>query len=201
MRRCRDLLVTVAQPSAVEYVHLAGLDTGDLSVDLAPPSRQLAQPCIRIGLGTERHLPQQIEDRVQSRLGSDEGTLLEGPYPGDGLLDRDRGVVVRLVRVRRVVLAQPAVPRRRPVVQIRLGRLWERPFAQALVERVQLVVQALNQIRTGDRPYPLLDEDLVEEAQHQSCVAGRQQPPRSALFTQSDQTVVAQVHVPALSSP
>lgn len=194
MRRRRHLLVAVPQRRAVQDVYLAGLNTLDFLVDFMPSTGELGQSRLGVGFGAERHLPQQIEDRIQARLRADERTLFQRPDPRDRLLDRGRGVVVRLVRIRRVILAQPAVPRFRPVIQIRLRRFGKRALPQPVIEGEQLVVQPFDKLRTGNRARSLLNEHLVEEAQHQRGVVGLQQPPSSALLPQRDQSVVVQLH-------
>ena len=105
--------------------HLAGLDPGDLLVELRRCRRSSSSRYLRVRLGAEDHLPEQVEDRVQPRLGADELARLQAPDPLQRLLDRGRGVVVRLVGALGVVLAQPADLRGRPVVQVGPGGLGE----------------------------------------------------------------------------
>ena len=67
-----ELLVAVALADGVEQLDLAPLGPGDLGVELGPPPAQLDQPALRVGVGAEDHLPQQLEQRVEPGLGADE---------------------------------------------------------------------------------------------------------------------------------
>jgi hypothetical protein len=67
---------------------------------------------------------------------------------------------------------------------------------QTLIKREQLVVQTVGQLHTGDRTNALLDEDLVEEAQHQRRVVRPQQLPGRTVPAQRDQFVVVQAPHP-----
>ena len=60
---------------------VAGLDAGDLLVELVALRLQLGDPRPRVGLGAEHDLAQQLEDRVQPGLGADEVALAAAARP------------------------------------------------------------------------------------------------------------------------
>ena len=74
----RELLVAVAHRSLVEHGQLARLDPGDLLVDGLPAGGAAPPAVPRVGLGAEDDLPQQVEDRLQPRLGTHELALAPG---------------------------------------------------------------------------------------------------------------------------
>ena len=186
----RELLVAVAHPGRVEHAEVAGLDPRDLVVQLLPAPGQLLDPRLRIGLGAEDDLPQQLEDRVQPGLGADELALAEPAHPLQSLLDRRGGIEVRLVGALGVVLAQPAGLRACPVIQIGPGLLGE-AAGGAFVQREQLVVQAASELGRGDGADVIVNEHLLQKTQHQRRVLGPQQPPRRAVGTQPGDLVEA----------
>ena len=183
----RELLVAVAHRGLVKHGQLTGLDPGDLPVDGLPLAAQLGQPFRGIGLGAEDDLPQQFDDDLQPRFGAHELALAQALQPLQRFLDRGCGIVVRLVGAVGVILAQPASPGSRPVVEVGPGRFGEpgsTPCTVLLVQRVQLVVQAAGQLGRGDGPYVVGHENPVQEAQHQWRVVRTKQPPRRAVVTQ-----------------
>ena len=186
----RELLVAVAHPARVEHAEVARLDARDLVVQLLPAPGQLLDPRLRVGLGAEDDLPQQLEDRVQPGLGADELAVAERAHPLQRLLDRRGGIEVRLVGALGVVLAQPAGLRARPVVEVSPGLLREAARG-SLVQREQLVVQAARQLCRGNGTDVVRYEYPVQEAQDQRGVLGAQQPPRRAVGTQPGDLVKA----------
>ena len=124
-RGTRELLVAVAHRGLVEHGHIARLDAGYLLVEVLPLPAQLRKPLPGIRLGAEDDLPQQFEDHLQPRLGADELALAQALHPLQRLLDRGSGIVVRLVGAVGIVLAKPAGPGSRPVVEVGLRRPWE----------------------------------------------------------------------------
>ena len=188
-----ELLVAVADAALVEHGRLARLDAGDLVLKRALLAPQLLDLGHRIRLGAEDDLAEQVEDRVQPGLRADEVALLQAAHPLQRPLHRRGRVEVRLVTALGVVLAQPARLRRGPVVQVRPGGLGK-AVRCPLIARVELVIEAAGQLGGRDGADVLLDEDPVQEAQHERRVVRAQQPPRRAVGAQPGD--LFEVHAP-----
>ena len=119
----RELLVAVAHAGGFEQRQFAGLDGGDLRVDLVAAATQVGQPALGVGVGAVHDLPQQLDRGVQPGLGRDEGAGLERLHPPVGLLEGRGDLVVDLVVAGRVEAAQVAGVGRRPVLQVGARRL------------------------------------------------------------------------------
>src|SRR5215469_12212159 len=135
-----QLLVPVADGTAIKQRYLTSQHPFDLVVDLLAAAGQLLDSRGRVGLSAVDDLPQQLEDGVQPRLGADELALAQRAHPRQRLLHGGGGVEVRLVGAVRVVLAQPASLRAGPVVEVGAGALREAIWA-ALPDRVQLIIE------------------------------------------------------------
>lgn len=195
-----ELLVAVSLGNRIGKNDVAGCNALDLGIDDSTAALQVSEPRRRVLIGTEHHLPEQLEDGRQPRLGTDEGASSEVANPGQRLLDRRREVVVWLVGVGQVETPKPAPLGPGPFVEILLGRPREPGRAivisQALVECVQLVVQLVDE-RVGRHVAGVrVDEDTAEEAEHQCSVARRKQRPRRVTVPQLLDLVV--VHHPPL---
>jgi hypothetical protein len=90
----------------------------DLGVDVVATALQFGDARLRVGLAALAHLLEQLEERQQARLGTDEAARGKRSQPGDGLFGRRRQVEMRLVRALRVELAQPALVVRCPIVEV-----------------------------------------------------------------------------------
>lgn len=70
-------------------------------------AEELPHADVWIRFAARGDLVQQVEHELQARLGADEATLLETRKPLHGPLGRRRQVEMRLVRIGRIVAAQP----------------------------------------------------------------------------------------------
>ena len=196
-RRPRQLLVAVADRGRVEHRHGAGLDGGDLGVDLIPAPAQLRQPNLGLFLGAVHDLAQQFDHGVQPGLGSHEGAALQGHHPGVGLLEGRGDLVVHLVVAGRVEPSQVGGLGGRPVLQVGARLLGESRLAAVGgdlgVQGVQLVVQGGRELAGRTRAPIALDEEPAQEGQDQHRVAGAQQSPGGVAVAQrGDRRVVHQ---------
>lgn len=121
----RELLVAIPLRRRIQHGELASFHPGDLRVDLSLAPAQLREPGFRIGLRTEHHLPQQLKDRVQPRLGANKRPLAQRLHPVQRLLHRRGRVEMRRVSSGWIVFSQPTALRRRPLVQVRFRRTWK----------------------------------------------------------------------------
>jgi hypothetical protein len=140
-RQLHELLEAILQRRVVEHRQVAREHARDLGVDLVAPALQFGDARLRVGLAAFAHLLEQLEQGQQARFGADEAALGERRQPGDRFLGRRHQVEMRLVRALRVELAQPALVVRRPVVEVIERRFRESRVAEALAQRIQLVLQ------------------------------------------------------------
>ncbi len=169
-RPLHELLKAILQRRVIQQRHIARQHASDLGIDLIAFSVQFGNALGRIGLTTLAHLLEQVEQREQARFGTDELPFGKLCQPGDGLLGRGRQIELRLVGAGLVKLAQPALIRRCPVVQVFERGLGKRRFAQLQTQGVQLIFQHLGQIRRRHHPHIGGHEHPVQKARHQRCM-------------------------------
>jgi hypothetical protein len=86
----------------------------------------------RVHFGSLGHLSQQSKDRFQARLGANKLVLSQAGQPMDGFLRRRSDVIVRLIAIRRVVLAQPSMFVGCLVIKIMYSWFWKVVFVLLL---------------------------------------------------------------------
>jgi hypothetical protein len=133
---------------------------------------------------------EQIEHQPEPRLRTDEAALLEPREPLDRALRGGRQVVMRLVRVRRIVPAQPAARVVSPVGEILFRRARRHLVAEPFAQMMQPVVQARNRVLLAQRTHVRADEAPMQEADHDRRVLRRQQQPRRMVATKMDDPIV-----------
>ncbi len=186
-----ELLEAVFHRRVVEQRHLARLHAGDLGLQRVALLAQLVEALDRVGLGALADLLQQRKQREQARLGAHKRPLGEREQPSDGLLGRGRELELRLVRARLVKLAQPALVRGGPVVQVLAGRLGVGVGAKLLAQSVQLIFQRLGQVGLVHHPHIGCHKHPMQKARHQRRMRrGQQAPSRVALAQQGKGGVV-----------
>lgn len=196
--RRREQLVPIPHRGLVEQFGPTLSQRRDLLVDRSPTALQLGDPSVGISLAAPHDLTQQLDSRVEPRLGADERALLQRFHPPVRLLDRGHRVVVHLVGVDGVELAQPSACRVRPVVEVGLRRA-RVGLRVALPGGVEVVVERIDEPAGGRRTFVLLDEVPAEERQHEGRAACPQQLPRRVPIAQRFDVV--EVHLSRLRRP
>lgn len=124
---------------------------------------------------------QQGDERVQPRLGADEGVLAQLAHSSLGLLQHGGRLVVDLLGAGVVEAAQPAVVGRGSLLEVR-DRVSRVSFRRGLLDRVQVVIEQTDQLALRHRTAVGVDEVRAEERQNQGRIRLAQQPPRAVPF-------------------
>ncbi len=169
-RQLLELQEALADRRVVQQRCVTGQHAGDLGVERVASLPQLLDPLDGVGLGAGADLLQQREQRQQTRLGADEGALGQRPQPGDGLLGGGRQVELRLVGARLVELAQPALVRRAPVVEVLRSTFRVSIRSELLAQGEQFILQRLGKIGLGHHPHVRRHEHPAQKARHQRRV-------------------------------
>ena len=197
-RQRGELREALLQCGVAQQRHVAGAHALDLGVDDIAPALQFLYAHLGIGLAAFAHLAQQLEQRQQARLGADEAAFAQRAQPGQRLLGGGREVEVRLVRARRVELAQPGLVVRRPVVQVFERRLRMAGGPALFTHGVERVVQRRCQLGLVDHTPIGQHEHAVQKARHQSGRIGLKQTPCRVLPAQGLQGVDVERHRPSI---
>src|SRR5690606_15119447 len=83
-----DFKKPLADAGFVHQFDLAGSDPADFGIQRSLALFQFGNPRVGVALAALHLLTQQVEDRQQSRLGTNKLTLAETGQPLDGFLDR-----------------------------------------------------------------------------------------------------------------
>jgi len=139
--------------------------------------RDVSAANLGILLGPERHLAEQFDNRVEPGLRAVEGSASQAADEPEGLLKVWGGIEVWFVRALRVVLAQPALLRQCPLVEV--GRRGARVAGRHLfvIEGEEEVVESAHEVGPGDGSDVFLDEHLTEEAEDERGVVSPQETP------------------------
>ena len=154
---------------------------------------KLRDPRLRVGLGALAHLPEQLEQGEEPRLGADEAPFGERPEPRDGLLGRGGQIEPGLVGVVSVELAEPPPLRGRPVVQIVERGPRKRVRAEALAKREQRVFQPFGQLALREHAFVGGDERAMQEARDERGVVRAQQAPGGMVLPKVVEGVVVEI--------
>ncbi len=184
------LLEPIPDPGGVHYLEFPALHLCDLVLELLTAALELGDARRRIERGALDDLPKQVENRHDPRLGRHEGAAPKGGEPLDRPLRAGRDVEMRLVRVRRVVLAQPAVPLVRPLVEVLVRAAREGVRALDLAQAKEGVLQLRSHGRLRERANVRRDEDFVEKAGDERRVAREEEPPGRMAAAQRHEIVV-----------
>ena len=130
-RQADELLEALPQRGVAHQRDVALPHALDLRVDLVAASRELAQARSGVDLAAFVHLPQQLEQREQARLGADKGALGQAGKPRDRFLGGRRQVEVRLVGAGRVELTMDHADLPRAASSPDLSSLVMRPVVPA----------------------------------------------------------------------
>ena len=166
-RQRSELLKALLDRRVAQHRHMARFDLRDFRVDGGAARLQLGQANARVGLTAFAHFLEQAEHRQQARLGADKAPLGERRQPGDGFFGGRCQVELRLVRAGRVELAQPALVRRGPVVEVLQRGLGESLRAQPLAQAEQFIVQRLGQIGLRHHAQIGRNEHTLQKTCHQ----------------------------------
>ena len=183
-RQTSELLKPLFDGRVVQQTHVAALHPCNFGVNKVAALAQLGQAGIHIGLAAHTHLLEQLKQGQQPRLGAHKRTLTQAHQPGQSALGSGRQVKMRLVRARRVVLAQPAFVVGGPVIEVLVRGLGVGAVAQALTQAKQGVFQCLYQVGLRHDAYVGRDEHPVQKARHQRRMLRCQQAPGRVLRAQ-----------------
>ena len=183
-RALHELLEAVLDRGVVEQRDVAGEHARHLGVDLVALALQLGDAPRGVGFAALAHLLEQREEGEQARLGADELALAQLRQPGERLLGGRGEVELGLVGAGLVVLAQPGLVGRGPVVEVVDRRLGEGVLAAREAQRVELVLQRLGEVRRRHAAHVGGDEDAMQEARHQRRMVGAQQAPGGVVAAQ-----------------
>ncbi len=123
------------------------------------------------------HLPEQIEDRQQPRLGADEAALGQSIQPADRFLRRRRQIEAWFIRVIEIELAKPALIVFSPVIEIGDRGALEAVLSISLAQSKQIVLKRLSQISLSNIAHITVDKSPLQEARDQRRMLSTEQPP------------------------
>lgn len=173
-----ELLITITSGGVAEGVDMACLDPCDLTVNLIALAMEFGEATFGVVVGPVHELAQQIEDRIQPRLGADKGALMETVDEIERELHRGSEIVVRFVAPDRIVLAEPAMISVRPFVKILAGRAGIGVTAELFTQGIQFVVEGSDEFVGCDVAVVGFDECAMQEGEYHRCVDGGQHAPR-----------------------